>query len=198
MVIIAALSIEVAPLLDALKAKKIMSYSNKKALYKGGGHHVLITGVGEGQAVSTLKAYLNDHRPDRILNAGTAGLLDGSMSLFNIYHISAVKNECSEYLELVLLNNGQTATCLSVREPLTDPLLKKKYHREDGVTLTDMECYPLAKIANEEGISFSAIKIATDHADSDTGATFRRNIEQSAKKLKDEILKIINLNREVL
>lgn len=198
MVIIAALSIEVSPLLDALKAKKIMSYSNKKALYEGGGHHVLVTGVGKGQAVSTLKAYLNDHRPDRILNAGTAGLLDGSMSLFNIYHISGVKNERSDRLELVLMDNRQTATCLSVHEPLTDPGLKEKYYRDYGVTLTDMECYPLAKIANEKGIPFSAIKIATDHADNETGAAFRRNIEQSAKKLKDEILKMINLNREVL
>ena len=191
MLIIAALSIEIAPLLNALSAKKIKAYSNKTALYRGGGHDLLITGIGPVMAERTLIAYLDEYHPDHILNIGTVGMLVQSMELGTIHHISSTLTENENAIYLDLLKGKEGETCLSVRQSVNDGDRRDNFYKVHGARLADMECYTLAKIAKERSIPISAIKITTDFADCETTDMFKKQIEKSAIDLAKEIQNIL-------
>ena len=192
MLIIAALSIEIAPLLNALKAKKIRAYSNKTALYRSGDRDLLITGVGPIMAQRTLEAYLKDHTPDFILNIGTAGMLFENMELGKIYHISETVTENEVAITLDLLSDKEGEICLSVRRSIENNGKRELSREKYEARLADMECYTLAALAKENNIPMSAIKITTDFADCETADMFKKQVEESAKKLSDEVINIIN------
>lgn len=191
MLIIAALNIEIAPLLNAMSVRKIEAYSNKTALYRGKGHDILITGVGPVMAERTLRSYLEDHTPDFILNVGTAGMLLETMNLGEVYHIAATLTENEEAIPLHVLQDDQTETCLSVRRSIENADLRDHSHKEHKAKLADMECYTLASIAKEKNIPMSAIKITTDFADCESTEMFKKQIEKSAQKLADNVVKIV-------
>ncbi len=191
MVIVAALSLEITPLLNALFAKKIKAYSNKTALYRSENYDLLITGVGPVMAERTLTSYLDEYQPDCILNIGTAGMLTQSMELGKIYHISSTLTESDNAIFLHLLEGEEGETCLSVRRSINDSDQRDISHKAHGARLADMECYALAKIAQEKDIPMSAIKVTTDYADCETTDMFKQQIEKSAKILAAEVQKII-------
>ncbi len=191
MVIIAALSIEIAPLLNALSAKKVKAFSNKTGLFQSNDHDILITGVGPVMAERTLTQYLEDHQPDFILNVGTAGMLTESMETGAIYHISSTVTENEKALPLHMLINEPGEVCLSVRRSIQDGDRRDKSHQRYLARLADMECYALAKIAHERNILMSAVKITTDFADCESTEMFKKQVNESAKKLALEIEDII-------
>lgn len=191
MLIVAALSIEIVPLLNALSAKKVKAYSNKTALYQSEKYDILITGVGPIMAQRTLTAYLDEHQVDHILNIGTAGMLTPSLELGKIYHISSTLTENEEMIPLHLLSDESIESCLSVKKSIEDSALRDTSHQKHGAGLADMECYTFASIAKEKNIPISAIKITTDFADCETTDMFKKQIEQSAKKLAIEAKNII-------
>jgi len=191
MVIIVALSIEVAPLMNALSVNKVKAYSNKTALYKSEGHDILITGVGPIMAQRTLTAYLDEYPTDHILNIGTAGMLSPSLELGELYHISSTLTENEDSISLHVLNDKLTESCLSVRRSINDSVTRDASHKKHGAGLADMECYTFASIAKEKNIPMSAMKITTDFADCETTDMFKKQIEQSAKKLAKEVQNIL-------
>jgi nucleoside phosphorylase len=197
MVIVAALSIEIAPLLNALSAKKVEAYSNKTGLYRGAGHDLLIAGIGPVMAERTLRAYLNGHQPDRILNIGTAGILAPSLELGKIYHISSTLTENEEKIPLHLLSDESTEACLSVRRSIEDSTIRDTSHKKHGAGLADMECYTFALIAKEKNIPMSAMKIATDFADCESTEMFKKQVEESAIKLAREVQNILKITQEL-
>jgi len=191
MVIVAALSIEIAPLLNALSAKKVKAYSNKTALYQSEGYDILITGVGPIMAQRTLTAYLDEHQVDHILNIGTAGMLTPSLELGEIYHISSTLNENEEKIPLHLLSDESIESCLSVRRSIEDSTIRDTSYKKHGAGLADMECYTFASIAKEKNIPMSAMKITTDFADCESTEIFKKQVEESAKKLAIGVKNII-------
>jgi len=54
-----------------------------------------------------------------------------------------------------------------------------------------MECYTFASIAKEKNIPMSAMKITTDFADCESTEMFKKQVEESAKKLAIEVKNII-------
>ncbi len=197
MVIVAALSIEIAPLLNVLSAKKVKTYSNKTALYQSEGYDILITGVGPIMAQRTLTAYLNEHQVDHILNIGTAGMLTPSLKLGEIYHISSTLTENEEKIPLHLLSDESIESCLSVKSSIEDSALKDTSHQKHGAGLADMECYTFASIAKEKNIPMSAMKITTDFADCETTDMFKKQVEESAIKLEKEVQNILKITQEI-
>lgn len=196
MLIIAALSIEIAPLLNTFKAEKIKAYSNKTALYKGGDHYMLITGVGPVMAERTLNACLRDHMPEHILNIGTAGILDAKSQLGKTYHIATVVTENEAPLALDLLKGQQGATCLSVRRSIEASDTRDRASQTYHADLADMECYTLAAIARDKGIPMSGIKVTTDYADCETREMFEKQVNKSVKILTKEVLEVLNTAKE--
>lgn len=191
MLIIAALSIEIAPLLNALKAEKVKAYSNKTALYKAGETDLLVTGVGPIMARRTLEAYLEDHEPDFVLNIGTAGMLYDNMELGKVHHIVETVTEDEPAIKLYGLTDETGETCLSVRRSIEDSGRRELSREKHQARLADMECYALAAIAKERGIPMSAIKVTTDFADCETTEMFKKQVDESAKKLAEETIQFI-------
>ncbi len=196
MVIIAALTIEIAPLLNALSAKKIKAYSNKTALFHTNGHDLLITGVGPVMAKRTLTSYLKENQPEFILNIGTAGMLNQELKLGEIYHIASTLTENEDEIKLHLLSGETGELCLSVRRSIEDSDLRDHTHKKHKARLADMECYTLAKIAKERNIPMSAMKITTDLADCESTEMFKKQIEKNAKYLAKEVQNIIKITKE--
>jgi len=195
MVIIAALGIEIAPLLNALKADKVEAYSNKTALYRSGDTDLLVTGVGPIMAQRTLNTYLEDHSPDFMLNIGTAGMLFENMEPGKVHHISETLTENEAAITLHVLSDEKGKICLSVRRSIEDSKKRELSRDKHNAGLADMECYTLAAIAKEKNIPMSAIKVTTDFADCETADMFKKHVEESAKKLADEVINIINYRR---
>jgi len=191
MVITAALSIEMAPLLNALKAENIRAYSNKTGFYRGGGVDLLITGIGPAQAQRTLEAYLKENEPGHILNIGTCGMLFENMKLGEIHHIASTVTENEDPIHLHMLIDKPGKICLSVRRSIKEPGLRDSSQKKYKAHLADMECYTLAAVARRHNIPMSAIKITTDFADCETTEMFKKQVEGSAKKLADTIINII-------
>lgn len=191
MVIIAALSIEIAPLLNMLNAEKVTAYSNKTALYKAGNIDLLVTGVGPVMAKRTLEAYLQDHAPEFILNIGTAGMLRDNMELGGVYHIKETLTENEPPIRLHMLSNEPGEVCLSVKRSIEDSKERDMSYSKHEARLADMECFALAVIARDRNIPMSAIKVTTDFADCDTADMFKDQVEKSVKKLTNEIMSII-------
>lgn len=196
MLIIAALSIEIAPLLNTFKAEKIKAYSNKTALYKGGDHYMLITGVGPVMAERTLNSCLRDQQPERILNIGTAGILDTNTQLGKTYHIATAVTENEAPIALDLMTGQQGVTCLSVRRSIEDPDYRDRVSQTYHADLADMECYTIAAIAKSRGIPMSGIKVTTDYADCETKEMFEKQVNKSVKILTKEVLDVLNTAKE--
>ncbi|MDZ7796264.1 MAG: hypothetical protein U5N56_04095 [Candidatus Marinimicrobia bacterium] len=184
MLIVSALFIEAAPLITALGARRAEKYSKKAVLYRSAKHDILITGVGKMMAERSFRRYRQNNHADIMLNIGTAGILDPSISLCHVFEISGSCSE--EHLqgeELFLIDGHYTAKCLTVNKPLTDAAERERLFQCSGARLADMECYHLARMAVRSGIRMSALKVTTDFADENTAARFPDTARPAIRKL---------------
>ncbi len=189
MLLVSALPIEMAPLLSALNAQPVEKYSKKTGLYRAGHIDLLVTGVGPVMAKRSLLRYLEQHHPDRILNFGTAGILDDHLPVKTIYSISdCYQVETNEHKILITGKNLPIAISASAAHPVINTKEKYQIFQQTGAQLIDMECFTLAHIAAQAGIKMSAIKVTTDNADKETGNIFTQHIKLSAQLLCDAVL----------
>ncbi len=191
MLIVSALNIEIAPVVNALKAKKVRSYSNKTPLFRSKKHDILVVGVGPSMAERTLLAYLEEHTPDRILNAGTAGKMIEGLEIGKVYQVDAVMTDTEPEIELDSLLEDTGEKCLSLRRALTDNVQRDRSREEFGTSLADMECYTIAKIAKDKGIPMSAMKVVSDFADCESREMFQEHIDMVSKALCEEVVVIL-------
>lgn len=191
MLIVSALNIEIMPLVNALKAEKIRAYSNKTALYRSEDHDILVVGVGPLMAERTLLSYLEEYTPEHILNAGTAGKIIEELEIGGVYQIAKVMTDNEASIDLELLLEAKGEACLSLRRALTDEVQRDRSSRELGASLADMECYTLAKIAQDKHIPMSALKVVSDFADCGTREMFKQHIHEVSQTLCDELMLIL-------
>lgn len=194
MLIIAALNIEIAPLISALRAQKSKAYSNKTALYRSKDHDILVVGVGPVMAERTLLSYLEEHTPNYILNAGTAGKMIDDLEIAKVYHLAKVMTDNEAAIDLKLLFECKGEVCLSLRRALTDGAQRDRSSEKFGTTLADMECYTLAKIARDRNIPMSAMKVVSDFANCGTREAFKEHINDVSQILCDEVEAILVKN----
>ncbi|MDD4960636.1 MAG: hypothetical protein PHX07_00175 [Candidatus Marinimicrobia bacterium] len=189
MLIVTALSIEAESLLAELQAEEGCRFGGKYPLYHGGAHDILVCGLGKERAERCLREYLESRRPERILNAGGAGILDPALQRGQICAISEV---CSENAEQVLrlhpLNGPGALRCVSVEKAVTDPRRREAIFRKTRAGIVDMECLFLAGLAAEQSIPFSAIKVTSDFADNNVEGDFRKHIREGMKLLTHYLL----------
>ncbi len=192
MVIVSALEVEIAPILRALKARKAVQYGKRTALFSAGDHDLLVCGVGPRPAEQTLRSYLKDHRPDHILNIGTAGILAPGIGLREVFGIrQCAGDRGSAPLELVPWGAFPSAVCVSVGRPLNDEGEREALRLRTGAQLVDMECMTLAEIAGECRLGMSALKVTSDHADSRTREVFMEHLDRTADLLSRAVLDLL-------
>ena len=155
------------------------------------------TGVGKINATYNLKKIIDKHKPDEVINFGTAGSVHknvkGIIECTKFYQrdmdVSALMNlkigqtPFDDINEIINSNDG--CSCGS-----GDNFVTKKI--EINVDVVDMEAYALAKICKLENIAFRCFKYITDNADEAASTDWVKNCENGAKLFKHK-LKELNL-----
>ena len=155
-----------------------------------GDFHVLYTGVGKVQAATTLCKHLcSFHKPELIVNYGTAGGVSGISGL----------HEVSAFLQRDMQAEPQ-APRGSI--PFTQPLIGEiqtprsgircgtgdsfvmeadPWFQEQNIDCVDMEGWALAYVAREYGIKFRAFKYISDMADENAMEDWSANVANGAE-----------------
>lgn len=184
MLIIAAFKAEVKPLIRTLQAEHLMSYPKGGQLYRSGKSDILICGMGPVNAAENFRHYLLQERPEKVVNAGTGGILDPDLQLLQIVPICrSVADYDGRRFELQNACPVPARACISRKAPLSSRKERDALYRSSGAALADMELHALATLAAEHGILLSAVKAANDFADENSGAQFFPLLGDAAEKL---------------
>ena len=193
LVIVAALKSEIIPLFNHYKITE-KSKIGSGTLYMAKGIHFLRVGIGEQNAVSNLKLYLQNFSPSEIINIGFAGKMHSSETRTDVFWIRYVVHGSDGpgiKLKPFAQNNLPSAALLTVNQPLKDTRLRdtlfKKYHSD----LVDMEAWYLADFASKKNIPFYSIKVVSDQADQFTEEVFMVNYQNLGVQLTESVLPLI-------
>lgn len=184
--IVSALKSEIQYLINCYSANQKVQIESG-SLYISEDFHFLRTGVGYKLAVNSLKSYLAIHKPEMILNIGTAGALNTNFEIGSIVNVRSIN--CIEQSKIVNLPSFPGATSiiagsvLTVREAIQSKTTKDELSKAFQADLVDMESYYFANIAQKEKIKFYSIKIVTDCADENTNTEFTNNYKQLTNAL---------------
>lgn len=175
--IVAALGIEVAPLLARLTG--VRKYSGPKvAVVEGeyGGKLVAVVLAGAGRARSQRGAevLLDGHRPRWLISAGFAGGLDPHLKRNDLVLASEVINlEGRRYAIDLGLPAGSEAQGLHSGRLLTvDEIVRSAAEKADlrlkhNADLVDMETSSVAALCEERGVRFLSVRVISDEAGTD-------------------------------
>lgn len=171
--IVAATSLEIAPLLGQTQAKLIA-----KDLYSANNDslHFLVTGMGMMQTAAHLALYAGKHNRDMYIDAGIAGAFNRNIAIGEVTQVISETygdfgvedgDEFADFFEMGFIDQHQDAFEYGKISPfgqLTDhpelQLLRKvssltvnKVHGKDETIASIMSKYP-ADIENMEGLAF--------------------------------------------
>ena len=155
---------------------------------------VVFTGVGKVNPTYHLTKAIAKNRPSHVINLGSAGSqvfkagtlvnctqfverdMDASPLGFDPY--------LTPYEEEALLNYGQHYPDLAQGICGTGDSFYTDGHHDD-FNLVDMEAYALAKICQQENITFTCIKFITDGADGQASDDWSAALLIAAQKLRE-------------
>ena len=172
--VVAALEIEVAPLLA--KLANVRSYSPPKFRIIEGEHAgrviaVVLTGMGRKRAQRGAEILLDGHRPRWIVSAGFAGALDPARKRNDLVLPSEVANiEGRRYaIDLAVpagsgLHTGRLVTVDAVARTAGE---KADLRRRTGADLVDMETSAIAALCEQRGVRFLSVRVVSDEAGHD-------------------------------
>ena len=175
--VVAALSIEVAPLLARLE--NVRKYSGPKFAvvegeYAGKVVAVVLAGVGRVRAQRGAEILLDGHRPRWIVSAGFAGGLDPVLKRNDLVLASEVVNLAGRrYVIDLALPPGAAAQglrsgrLLTVDEIVRTAAEKAALRRGHAADLVDMETSSVAALCEERGIRFLSVRVISDEASTD-------------------------------
>ena len=172
--IVAALGIEVAPLLA--KLGRVRKYSGPKfAVVEGevAGKlvAVVLAGAGRPRAQRGAEVLLDGHRPRWIVSAGFAGALDPTLRRNDIVLAAEVVNlEGRRYGIDLAVPEGQglrSGRLLTVDEIVRTAAEKAELRRDHGADVVDMETSAVAALCAERGVRFLSARVVSDEAGTD-------------------------------
>jgi adenosylhomocysteine nucleosidase len=155
------------------------------------------TGVGKINATYNLKKIVDKHKPNEIINFGTAGSVNKNLS--GIIECTKFYQRDMDVSALMNLRIGQTPfddvnEIISSNEGHScgsgDNFVTKKIGI--NVDVVDMEAYALAKVCKLENINFRCFKFISDNADEAASNDWLENCANGAKLFKHK-LKELNL-----
>lgn len=164
------------------------------------GFDVIFTGIGKVNAAFGLLKYLQNNKPDLIINLGTAGgfgfekgeivcctqFIQRDMDVrelgFELY-----KTPLSD--DPIILDYGLTINGLHEEICGTGDHFENA-HSTDAYRVVDMEAYALALTAQRENIPFLCLKYISDGADDSAANDWTEEVKKAAKKLKEVLAAI--------
>ena len=143
-------------------------------------------GVGKINATYNLTKLINDHKPLKVINYGTAGAINKELS--GIVECTKFYQRDMDVRGLLDLNLGETPfddinEIINCKQGYScgsgDTFVNKKI--EMNVDLVDMEAYALAKVCKLEGVDFRCFKYISDNADNSAPLDWLENCKKGAK-----------------
>lgn len=175
--LVAALAIEVAPLLA--KLSNVRKYSSERHTVIEGelaGKIVaaIITGPGRKAARRGTELLLAGHRPSWILSAGFGGGLNPELARNDLFMATSVIDPDGARLSIDLRLPTESASSrihsgaiLTVDEIVRTAIEKAELHAKHGADVVDMETSAVARVCQERNIRFIAVRVISDDASSD-------------------------------
>ncbi len=175
--VVAALAIEVAPLLARLT--NVRKYSGPRFAVVEGEHAgrvvaVVLAGAGRARAQRGAEILLDGHRPRWLISAGFAGGLDPQLKRNDLVLAAEVVNlEGVRYaIDLAIPPTSaaqglHTGRLLTVDEIVRTAAAKAELRRRHGADLVDMETSSVAALASERGVRFLSVRVISDEAGTD-------------------------------
>lgn len=175
--LVAALTMEVAPLIDRLKSRR--KYSGPKWTITEGELAgklvaVIVAGVGEAAIRRGVDVLVAGHRPRWILSAGYAGALDPSLARNDVVLPRRVVSHDPSRppLEIDLaLPEGppsrpaiRAGSLLTIDHVVRTTAEKAELHRRTGCDVVDMETHAVASYCAERSYRFLGVRVVSDDA----------------------------------
>jgi adenosylhomocysteine nucleosidase len=110
------------------------------------------TGVGKINASHHLTKLILEHKPDEVINYGSAGAVDAR----GLMHFTLGQTPFDSIHEIIISNNGYS--CGS-----GDSFVQSRIEMQ--VDVVDMEAYALAKVCKLQNVNFKCFKYISDGAD---------------------------------
>lgn len=170
--------------------------------YVDSGVEVLLTGIGKALAAATLARRLSDGpRPDVVVNLGTAGALDSSLT--GVHEIDVVTQHDFPYaaLEELVGSAGPRAYVLAAGVPplavahltgrrvlgtgdafVSDAATALELAAR-GIQLVDMEAFGLATTCAAFGVPLRCVKAVSDRADAGAADSWLDLVDGCAREL---------------
>ncbi|HEX4654759.1 MAG TPA: nucleosidase [Mycobacteriales bacterium] len=168
------------------------------------GVDVLVTGVGKARAAAGLARRLADQVPDVVVNIGTAGAVDGVIT--GLVEVNWVTQHDFPYdvIEAVVgtsIDRGfvlaphappqvsaaptPTSTALATGDMFVANADDARRLATAGIHLVDMEAFAYASVCAAFGVALRCVKVVSDAADEDAGASWLDTIDACARSLGD-------------
>jgi adenosylhomocysteine nucleosidase len=172
--VVAALAIEVAPLLARLE--RVRKYSGPRFSVVEGECAgklvaVVLSGAGRARAQRGAEILLDGHRPRWIVSAGFGGALDPSLKRNDIVLASEVVNlEGRKFAIDLAVPPGsgseglRSGRLLTVDEIVRTAAEKAELRRKYEADVVDMETSAVAALCGDRGVRFLAIRVVSDDA----------------------------------
>ena len=140
--------------------------------------NVFFTGVGKINAAHVATKVILEHKPNLVINYGTAGAIDTPLKgkLVEVSKFVQRDMDCgplgfekyvTPYEESSLYIGEGNLICGSGDSFVTDK------HSNGGANIVDMEAYALAKVCGELGVSFRCFKYMSDEADENASSDWK-------------------------
>jgi adenosylhomocysteine nucleosidase len=154
--IVAAMPLEVAPLMGKLPARQM----NGVALFDLAQAVVAVGGIGERAARRAAEVAIADAQPTLLLSAGIAGAVSPRLKVGDVGRIR-------EVVDVATGNRYPTRGgewVLATSQDVSDSGEKRELLNQYGADVVDMEGAAVAKVAKEQGLEFAAVKSISDEA----------------------------------
>jgi nucleoside phosphorylase len=159
--IIAAMEREVGPLIRSWKVRTIEHGGRRYRLFENGEAALVCGGIGAEAARRATEAVIREVGSVRVISAGFAGALDGSLQVGDILEPRTVINVADGVRTDVGSGEGILVTSATVAGKEQKARFSKAY----GAGAVDMEAGAVAEGARARGVEFGVLKAISDVAD---------------------------------
>lgn len=156
--IVAAMPVELAPLLGKTKPQSV----NGIDFYELAGATIAVGGIGEKFARLAAEAVVDYAQPKLLLSAGIVGAISPSLKVGDVGRIREVVDVATG-TRYPATHGGEWV--LATSQDVSDAAEKQELRTKFGADVVDMEGAAVARVAQERGLEFAAMKSISDDAE---------------------------------
>ncbi len=168
----------------------IVAATAAEAAHVPAGLTVVLTGIGKVEAAVATSRAIAEHRPDLVVNVGTAGALRAGVSgvfapstvLNHDLSAAAIRALGHDAVDELGLADGDGTVLATGDLFVTDPAVRDEIGRR--ADLVDMEGFAVARVCAAAGVPVRLVKVVSDNAD-DSALDWPAVVDHCAQQLGD-------------